>query len=69
MTLNRADARGNILRLDDNVLASSEFSTRQRTGYDRADAAQRERAIDKQARFPAIALRWQSCELQGKRAF
>src|SRR4029077_17247861 len=54
--LNRADPRGNLGRLNDHSLSAPQRSTDKRTSYDSSDAAQNERAINREARFAEIGL-------------
>src|SRR5260370_25886477 len=64
MILNRSDPPGAILRLHNNALAARKCSATERPGHDRADAAQRESPVYKQARFFDIARRLPERELQ-----
>ena len=54
------------MRLNDDALAATELSIIQRPGYDSTDSVQRKGAIDKQARFPEVALGLQGRELGRK---
>src|SRR5947207_138437 len=54
--LNRADPPGNLGRLNDHSLSAPERSTNKCASYDSSDAAQNERAINREARFAEIAL-------------
>ena len=69
MTLDRADARVEFLRLNNHAFASMETPASECAGRDRADSAQYKGAIDKQARFSGIALWLHSRELRGEHAF
>jgi hypothetical protein len=63
MTLDGADARFKILRLNHDILAAPELSASRCASRYRTDTAQRKSAIDKQSRFPEIALCLGGCEL------
>ncbi len=63
MTLDRADARFKILRLNHDILAAPDLSASQCAGHDSADSMQGKSAIDKQSRFSEIALCLDGCEL------
>ena len=54
--LNRADPRGNLGRLNDHSLSAPKRSTDKCASYDSSDAAQNERAINREARFAEIGL-------------
>src|SRR5438132_2530204 len=69
MILNRSDPPGKILRLHNNALAARKCSAAERPGHDRADAAQRESAVYKQARFFDIALRFHDREFRSNEVF
>ena len=56
------------MRLNDDILATTEWSITQRAGHDSADSVQRKSAIDKQARFSDVALRLHGRKLDRKRA-
>src|SRR4029453_3911020 len=67
MTLDRANARFKILRLNYNVLAAPELSASQCASRYCTDTAQCKSAIDKQARFSEIALCLDGCKLLAER--
>ena len=67
VTLNGADPRAKVLRLNSDALATIESPASEGSGDHRAYAAQCECAINTQARLTEIALCRHGCELQGER--
>jgi hypothetical protein len=68
VTLDRANPGFAIPRLNDNLLATSQFCARQSSRHDRANSAQREHAIDEQARLSVIGRRLHRSEFACERA-
>src|SRR5207253_9760420 len=68
MTLDWADARVEILRLNNHAFAATETPASECAGHDRADSAQYKGAINKQARLSEIALWLHGRQLRGERA-
>ena len=64
MILNRADARWNFRRLDDDGLPAPQPSAHKRASHDSSDAAQNKRAVNRQSRFADIALREERAEFK-----
>src|SRR5437764_10893252 len=60
--LNRANPRRNLRRLNDHSLSAPQRSARKRAGHDSSNAAQDERAIDRESRFADITLRNERAE-------
>src|SRR5205823_5116989 len=62
MILNRANPRRNLRWLNHHSLSAPQRSPHKRAGHDSSDAAQDERAIDRESRFADIALRNERAE-------
>src|SRR5438477_2110223 len=65
MTLDRADARVEILRLNNHALAAMETPASECAGHDGADSAKYESAINKQPRLSEIELWLHGRQLRG----
>ena len=67
--LNRADARRNLPRLNYYRLSAPQPSAHKRASHDGSDAAQNERAVNRQSRFADIALREERAEFKRELRF
>ena len=68
VALYRANSGGQIARLHDDRVPTTQRSAGQCAGHDRADPAQGEGAIDKQSRLADVALRLELRQLLGEHA-